>query len=189
MKTAMLKAFHNELEKFGSLANPTKAEIRAEAHFGVDKKNWPSFEKDLRSKAFQKAILSHPDSDKKLKRYVKNVGDYKRSKEVVGVAPSRTHEKKTYTIKQLPTGRWACGCKDWQYVHSVKTTDCDHITALKAIYQQMGKTKKASIYQVARGAGIMHRMQKGKKEKTKGSIMQENVTRLRTGMPLLPVPR
>lgn len=188
LRTAMLKAFQQELEKFGSMASPTKAELRAEAHFGVDRKNWPSFEKDLRSKAFQKAILSHPDADQKLKRYTKNVGAYKSSKDVVGVAPSRTEPKGKYLIKQLPSGRWACGCKDWQYVHSVKNTDCDHITATKAIYQQM-KTKKASLYQAARGAGFISQYHKGKKEDVKGKTMQENVLRLRTGMPLLPVSR
>jgi hypothetical protein len=176
-----LQAFSDGIFKLSSLGAPSKAELKAESHFGVDEKNWAAFEKSLRGKEFQRAVLKHPDADSKLRKYVRTFGGYLRSKDIVGNIPSRSSGK-TYRIKKLPSGRLGCGCKDWQYVHSVKGTDCDHIRAAKAM-----KAKVASLYQAARGAGQMHKFHKSQAESKKGKVMQENVLRLRQGMPMLPV--
>lgn len=93
--------------------------------------DWKRFEKNLNTKAFRQAVLLSPDSDAKLKRYTKTLGEYKSSKIVVGVVPSRTSNK-LYKVKQLPNGRLGCSCKDWQYSHShKKKSDCDHIQELR----------------------------------------------------------
>lgn len=95
--------------------------------------NWKAFEKNLNNQKFRQAVLTHPESDAKLKRYTKALGAYKTSKEVVGVVPSRTSSK-LYKIKELPNGRLACSCKDWQYAHShkpSKSADCEHIREFK----------------------------------------------------------
>jgi hypothetical protein len=177
----LLQAFSDGILKLSSLASPSKAELKAESHFGVDEKNWRAFEKSLRGKEFQQAVLKHPDADSKLRKYVRNFGGYLRSKDTVGTVPSRSSGK-VYQLKKLPSGRIGCGCKDWQYVHSVKGTDCDHIRVARAM-----KTKVSSLYQAARGAGQMHKFHKSQTELKKGKLMQENVLRLRQGMPLLPV--
>ena len=113
---------------------------KADEHHKSMDKDWKSFEDNMNTKGFNNAISKHPESDAKLKRYVKNVGGYIFSKDIVGVAPSRTSNKK-YEIKQLASGRWGCGCGDWRYKHSVNGTDCDHISALKAIYKMKAKNK------------------------------------------------
>lgn len=128
------QSFADELTKIAA----THAE-KADAHHSSDVKDWGEFEKNLRSIGFQKAVLEHGMTDDKLKKYVKNYGGYLKAKEVVGTEPSRTSAK-NYKIKQLPSGRLACGCGDWQYKHSVKGTDCDHIKAFKA-----GKKKQSSV--------------------------------------------
>lgn len=171
----------NGIFKLASLGDPSKAELKAEAHFGVDEKNWKLFEKSLRGKEFQQAILKHPDADSKLRKYVRNYGGYLRSTDTIETVPSRSSGK-IYRIKKLPSGRLGCGCKDWQFVHSVKGTDCDHIRAAKAM-----TSKVASLYQAARGAGQMHRFHKSKTELKKSKVMEENVLRLRSGMPLVPL--
>ena len=119
--------------------NPTSAELKVEAHHGSPSKDWKTFEKNLKKVPFQKAVVKHPDSDSKLKRYAKNYGGHLVSKEVVKEVPSRTTTKK-HAIKKLPSGRLSCSCKDWQYVHSHKGTDCDHIKML-----DKSKLKAASI--------------------------------------------
>lgn len=181
LSSAFWERMFGEPIKLASPENPSKAELKAEAHFNIDTKDWKSFEKSLRGKAFQKAILEHPDADAKLKKYVKNVGSYLKAKEVVAVVPSRSRSAK-YKIKVLPSGRMGCGCKDWQYVHSVNGTDCDHIKAVK-----MMKSKMSSAMQVARGVARMRRYHRNKNEGVKGNTMEENVKRLRLDMPLLPV--
>lgn len=159
------QSFADEFEKIAATAAQ-----KADMHHGASVKDWKEFEKALGSQAFQKAILKHSDSDDKLKRYVKNVGGHKKSKDIVGVAPSRTSSN-TYDVKQLPKGRWSCGCKDWQYVHSVKNTDCDHIKALKAIYQQQGKNKVSSIPLALIGGAVLHdRLNNSVKEYKKGVV-------------------
>ncbi len=167
--------------KLSSLTNPTKAELKAEAHFGVDKKDWKDFEKTLRGSGFQKAILNHPKSDEKLQKYVKNFGAYLRAKDVVTSIPSRSKATKSYKIKKLPSGRMGCGCRDWQYVHSVNGTDCDHIKAVKAMKQKLSSSKAML------GAGFSHLYHHGKAELKKGKVMEDNVKRLRLGLPLEPV--
>lgn len=91
--------------------------------------DWKSFERNLGKSEFQREIALG-SGDKKLKKYTKNVGAHRQSSEVVEKAPSRSSNTQ-YSIKRLPSGRLSCDCKDWQYKHSWKGTDCDHIRALK----------------------------------------------------------
>lgn len=113
---------------------------KADAFHKTDEKNWNKFEKDLRSKGFQTAIVKHKKSDAKLKRYAKAYGGFLTSKDVVSGSPSRS-SMKNYTIKRLPDGRLGCGCKDWQYKHSHKGTDCYHIK----IFKESGLAKVAGL--------------------------------------------
>lgn len=158
MLKSLLPSFAHELLKMAAALKP---ETKAEKHF--EKKDWDKFEKNLRSHMFQKAVAAHPEADSTLKRYIKNFGGYLNSKEVVGRVPSRSSGK-LYTVKKLSIGRLGCNCRDWQYVHSVRKSDCDHIQELK-----QGMKKAASpLFQAARGAGFLHRLEKQKQEKTKG---------------------
>ena len=120
-----LPSFVDELVKMAALS-PAQAKELVGAHH--ENKDWKAFEKNLRTKSFRQAVLVHPESDAKLKRYTKALGELKTSKNVLGVVPSRSSNK-LYTIKELPGGRLACSCKDWQYAHShkMKKTDCAHI--------------------------------------------------------------
>lgn len=141
-------AFIDEMEKLGAESH-AKA---VERHHRSDAKDWKAFEKGLQSIGFQRAVIAHPDSDSKLKKYVKNVGGYFKSKNVVATVPSRTSSK-LYKIKELPSGRLACGCGNWQYVHSVRDSDCDHIVGLKT---KSSSAAEAFLHGV-HGARTLHR--------------------------------
>jgi len=147
------EAFADEFEKIARLTPAQKAD----AHHSADEKDWHSFEKNLNAMGFQKAVMGHPDSDAKLKKYVKNFGGYLKSRDVVAVMPSRTSSK-IYKVKELASGRLACGCKDWQYYHSVRNSDCDHINDARA----SGMIKRAGVLWGARVLG------KAKKEWDEG---------------------
>lgn len=114
-------------EKISFKLNPA---TRAEAHFLAEKPDWKSFERNLRSKEFRQAILKAEQSDPTLKKYVKNFGGYRASKDVIAQIKSKDSGQ-TYTIRDLHTGRWGCDCGDWQYHHSVKGGDCKHIKSVK----------------------------------------------------------
>ena len=122
-----LPSFVDELVKIAALS-PAQAKELVDAHH--ENKDWNVFEKNLRTKSFRQAVQLHPESDAKLKRYTKALGEYKNAKSVVGVVPSRSSNK-LHKIKELPGGRFGCDCKDWQYVHSHKKSDCDHIQEFK----------------------------------------------------------
>lgn len=181
-KTSMdYSTFKSFVEKIAFVAKTPK--MKLELHHQADKKDWGKFEKNLKAKGFQQAALGHPESDKKLKKYVKNFGGYLNSKEVVGVVPSRSSSK-MYKVKQLETGRLGCNCKDWQYKHSVKGTDCDHIKELK---QGLVKVSYA-LATLARGAASARKLSRmgdvASKSKMEGALSRENERRLYTGEPL-----
>jgi hypothetical protein len=173
----LLPSFSDELLKIAKVDPQGKANV----HFEQEVKNWDAFEKNLKAKGFQKAILQHPEADAKLKRYVKNFGGYVGSKDVVGKVSSRT-KFRNYTIKRLPSGRLGCNCKDWQYNHSTKNSDCFHIQDLRA--HGMEKTSNVG-FQLARGGIGLRHLEKGHSEAAKGRIAKENVRRLHAGEPLL----
>lgn len=131
MIESLLPSFSNELLKIAAL----KPAAKAAAFHKATVKDWPGFEKDLKNKTFQQAMLKHEETDPKLKKYVKNYGGLLKSKEIIAIAPSRTEPAKEYKVKVLPTGRLACECKDWQYHHSTRKTDCDHIKAVRTMYR------------------------------------------------------
>lgn len=136
----LLPSFSSELVKISA----TSSQKKADSFHAVEVKDWPGFEKDLKSKAFQKVMIGHDATDSKLTRYVKNFGGQLTSKTIIAYAPSRTEDGKEYKVKVLPSGRIACECKDWQYHHSVRKSDCDHIAAIKSFYRA-GLVKKASV--------------------------------------------
>lgn len=117
-------------EKLEKRAASLYDEMAAE-HHRAPTKDWALFEKNLRTAKFQKAVLAHPESVDKLREYVKNVGGYLRAKNTVGKVLSRSNPGSVHRIKELPSGRLGCGCKDWQYSHSVKGSDCAHVKAFK----------------------------------------------------------
>lgn len=132
MLSNRLMSFTSELIKIGADAvrRPTAAQ-KAAQHFESMDPNWQVFEKNLRSKKFQSEVRGHPMADAKLKKYVKNYGGYLTSKDEVAEIKSKDSGKK-YKVKDLHNGRYACGCKNWQYRRSVDGGDCKHIKSLKA---------------------------------------------------------
>ena len=146
---------------------------KANAHHGSDVKNWKYFEDSLQNKGFQRAILKHDLSDDKLKDYVKNYGAYLTSKKTVATVPSRTSPTK-YELRLLPSGRVGCGCKDWQYKHSWKGTDCDHIQD----HLSKSKTSGASTYltRLAIGTRAINRKNTNKEQ---GELAQAYVRALK----------
>lgn len=157
----LLRSFSDELSNISSFMlkeAASKSMQRADSFHNAEVKDWPGFEKDLRNRHFQRAMLSHDLTDDKLKKYVKNYGGQLQSKSIIAFAPSRTDKQKEYKIKVLPTGRLACECKDWQYHHSVRKSDCDHIKAVKHFYKA-GLVKMSSAFStIARGANLQRRM-------------------------------
>jgi len=120
-------SFADELTKIAALSLARAKELVSSHHKDRD---WGLFERNLKAKPFRQAVLSHPESDEKLKRYTKALGELKTSKNVVGVVPSRTSNR-LYKIKELPGGRLGCSCGDWQYARSHRGTDCAHIREFK----------------------------------------------------------
>ena len=159
----------------------SKEQAKEQANLHYDTQDWGRFEKNLKAKRFQQAAVEHPESDQKLKKYIKNFGGYLTSKKVVGVVPSRTSSK-MYKVKELPNGRLACNCKDWQYKHSVKASDCDHIKELK-----QGLIKQSSLALIGRGVAAHRAFDKSREIKRRGQIMNENVRRIYSGEPYIPL--
>lgn len=92
--------------------------------------SWKEFEKKLKSKAFQREVLQGTE-DPKLKKYVKNFGGVLNSKDLRAFVQSSTDPNKEHQVKVLPGGRIGCTCRDWQYKHSTRNTDCRHIKRYK----------------------------------------------------------
>lgn len=177
MNLSVLRSFS---EKVAFVASTPK--MKVELHHSDTHKNWKGFEKNLKAKGFQKETLKHPASDEKLKKYVENYGGYLSSKKVVGSVPSRSSGK-MYKVKELPNGRMGCNCKDWQYKHSHKGTDCDHIEELK---QGLEKASGTSLLEgAARGVAFSRTLDKMKDQAERGKLIHENVRRLGTGEPLI----
>ncbi len=159
----LLPSFVTEFVKLSA----TKSMQRANAFHKAEVKDWPGFESDLKNKHFQKAMLKHDGTDAKLQKYVKNFGGSLTSKSVIAIAPSRTDKKQEYKIKVLPTGRLSCECRDWQYHHSVRKSDCDHIKAVRHFYKA-GLVKVANMYAtLAKGMTLRHRVELAKRAKKK----------------------
>jgi hypothetical protein len=128
-----------------------KGLVRAQKHFDSSDPNWNEFEKNLRTKGFQRAVVEHPQADDKLKRYVKNYGGYLTSKDVIAKEPSETKPGKTYAIKKVGK-RTACGCGDWQYKKSHGGGDCKHI----AKYKKSTMTKLSEQVKRAFAEDLLH---------------------------------
>lgn len=96
--------------------------------------DWKEFERKLKSKSFRKEV-SLTTVDPKLKRYVENFGESLGSSNIKATVQSRTNPRKEYKIKELPSGRLTCSCKDWQYKHSVGDSDCAHVATYRKFLQ------------------------------------------------------
>jgi len=154
---------------------------KAEAFHTAEVKDWPGFEKDLMNRPFQRAMLGHDLTDPKLKKYVKNYGGQLTSKTIIAVAPSRTTEGKEYKVKVLPSGRLACECKDWQFHHSVRRTDCDHIKAVKQFYKA-GLIKTSSAWAtIGKGMKLKRRTDIALDSHRQGRELRKNNTPVTIG--------
>jgi hypothetical protein len=163
--TAELAALSFEKRAFRA----TTPEMKAEEHFSDVDPNWKRFEKNLRSKKFQKAVAEHPQSDNKMKRYVKNFGGYLTSKETVGKVRSESSGKK-YSVKKVGK-RLACGCKNWQYRRSVDGGDCKHIKSMEK-ESTAAMVKRAFLADLMHAATMADRSrQRAKRELTAGRQM------------------
>lgn len=155
---------------------------KVDTHHASEVKDWRAFEKNLRSKAFKKAVEVHPASDDKLKRYVAANHNYRTSKDKADKVPSSTSAKK-YEIRVLPGGGLGCGCKDWQYKKSHGGQDCKHIAAYRAAHRQTPPIKVASV---VAGAVLARQFSRADRALEKGKKMEENRKRLRRGEELKP---
>lgn len=169
------------IKKIAFVAKTPK--MKVELHHSDLEKDWKGFEKNLKTKGFQREAVAHPESDEKLKKYVENYGGYVTSKKVAGVVPSRTSGK-VYKLKELPNGRIGCGCKDWQFKHSVKGTDCAHIKEFK---EGTEKLSASFLGQVGQGMAMVRSQEKMRNQSNRGKLIHENVRRLGTGEQLIPV--
>jgi hypothetical protein len=177
MFKSLLPSFSNELTK---IAKKDQSLKMVNAHHKANTKDWKLFEKNLKNKDFRQAVLTHPKSDAKLKRYTKALGSYKESKDVAGKVPSRTSSK-LYTIKHLANGKLGCGCKSWQYNHSHRGTECVHSQELKSVLE---KTSASNLTYLARGVLGARTYNKAKMESEKGKVVQRNVRLLhQAGLP------
>lgn len=155
----LIPSFVSELEK---LARVTAAE-KVTAHHLAEKKDWGSFEKNLASPAFRRAVLAAQESDPKLKKYVKTFGAYKGSKDVVAEITSASSGK-SYVVKDLHNGRLGCNCKDWQFKHSIAGSDCKHIKSVKQSKLVKESTPLGVGFTMTRRSVKAH--EKGKKMKS-----------------------
>lgn len=173
--SVLLPSFNDELEKIAKSLGQ-----KVEEHHQAEKKDWGAFEKNMRSPRFVAEVVRHPESDEKLKDYVRANNQYMRSKKVVANVPSSSSGK-VHQVKRLPDGRMGCSCKDWQYKGSWSGADCKHIKALKGA----GLDKKAAhpLSIIGRGAGLMNISNKVEKTKEKGREAKENVRRFYAGEP------
>lgn len=171
-----LRSFADELVKIARAS-------KVDTFFSSEKKDWGKFEKNLGSKRFRKAIAADERSDEKLRAYTEAVGAYRDSKESMGALSSRSEPGKKYIIKKLGSGKLGCGCKDWQYRHSVAGTDCAHISAWR---EEKGMTKGAGMLT---GVKLYRDFQQAKQVNERGKVLKENVQRLKTHQPLIPVGR
>lgn len=126
---------------------PVTPKFKVEEFHATPKKDkdWKRFEGNLRSKGFVALLKADPRTDPKLSHYATALHEYKVSKKVEGKVPSRTEFGTSHKIKRLPDGRLGCDCGDWQYKHSHKGSDCDHIKKFKGI------EKAAAIHPLAKG--------------------------------------
>ncbi len=171
MIETLLTSFSLELVKIAAISPANKADT----FHAAEVKNWPGFENDLKNKSFQKAMLGHEATDSKLKKYVKNFGGQLVSKTIIAYAPSRSNEGKEYKIKVLPSGRLACECKDWQYHHSVRKSDCDHISAVRKFYKAgLVKTSASALGLMGKGMRLQRRMDIAQKHRREGNKLKNN---------------
>lgn len=180
MLDPMAIALSTEFEKIAFVAKTPR--MKVELHHGSSKedKDWGAFERNLKDPAFRKELLNHVGSDKQLKRYTKTMGSYLDSKSIAAVAPSRTTKGKEYEIRRLPSGRLGCSCKDWQYHHSVRNSDCAHVKAVKAILQRgLVKQSGKEMYPIYAGLVLAGMEHKSKKNLEKGKQMEMIRDRLR----------
>jgi len=139
------ESFVSELRKLAAAFAPSTNDIRyVEKHLLSDQKDWDAFNKSLRRKGTQRAVMDSPLADQKLKAYVTNYGQLVRSRNVVANVRSKSDPAEGYTIKKLPSGRLGCTCKDWQFKQSFSGGDCKHIKYLGA-FKPIGKIKTGSV--------------------------------------------
>jgi hypothetical protein len=165
----MLELLPAFIDEFAKIAGAS-AVARVAQHFAQP--DWKSFEKNLRSGAFRRAVLKAQESDPKLKKYVKAFGGYVAAKDVVAEITSGSSGK-TYKVKDLHNGRWGCNCGDWQFKHSVQGGDCKHIHSVKA-----SRLVKESSPLYAAGVGASYTGWALRSHK-KGKQLKANVRALR----------
>lgn len=127
----LMPSFYDELEKIAAEVPSLK---------GV--RSWKDFDDQLHRRPFRAEVYNNTD-DRKLRKYTKNVGGVRESKDLHAYVQSSTHPKEEYEVKRLPGGRFGCTCKDWQYEHSTKKTDCKHVKRYKQYLQ--GLVKESSV--------------------------------------------
>ncbi len=132
MLKSLLVSFSDELIK---LANSGSL---VDSHHKAVKKDWTKFERNLRSPKFQAAVMEHPGSDDKLKRYTKALGEYKRSTDTLAKIPSRSGGR-LHKVKNLPNGTLGCSCADWKYRRSHAGEDCAHIREARSAINSVRK--------------------------------------------------
>lgn len=143
-------------------------------HFGVESQ-WGPLRRNLKNEQFVDAVKQDTRSDKKLKRFAKQVGLRDRSKQpgLSAIGDSGA----TYKIKFHPeTKRLSCSCNDWTYKRSVRNRgaqgDCKHISRMKNTMAGQKLTKEAVALGLARIARGVHKEDKLKDQRTKARIQE-----------------
>jgi predicted nucleic acid-binding Zn finger protein len=132
------------LEKCSAKTNPSpELQKFLDDHFtdtGTGK--WRPFKKKLVSPRFVDAVRKDERSDAKLKRWSNVLHKHLTAKAEAFKVPSQSSGK-SYTVKyHTDLNRFTCGCPDFTYAQSVKTSknrDCKHIQLLKMELKSQGK--------------------------------------------------
>jgi hypothetical protein len=128
------------------LAAPTATKLKfqekLDLHFdGADRKKWPAFRRELRSKGFLEAVKKDNRADPKLKRFAEMVHLHKTGKGPT--FPVKSESGKRYVVKYHPERNiYSCSCPDWTIVKSQSAGECKHIKQVKS---QSSMVKKAAF--------------------------------------------
>lgn len=178
MNATTARAFREELVKL-AISPQTKWTPELRAVNQVDqiragRPNWTSFEKDMkRSSTFRASVIKNDKADEKLRRYTEAMGEYLSSKKILARVPSRT-TRREYAVKELPSGRLGCGCKDWQYKHSHNGTDCQHIREVSEL-RKTGSAVRGALASALATSRVQRASNKGKNVKQTVQAVHEKL--------------
>jgi hypothetical protein len=151
----MRRAFTEILKTAFPKAPPKVYQEKLDEHFSsTDSKKWKTFQRNLKSKSFVKAVIQDDRSDDKLKRFSQMVNMHQTGKGPSVRVPSQT-DGRWYTVKyHEEPNRWSCSCPDWTYVQCLKKKgNCKHIDLVTSQLSMVKKASNALLFKNLAGAG------------------------------------